>query len=108
MKGRNSLIVTERSTKSPLSGRNDLQLRTIRISEIARIFEPELGSAVFCLTGKSSERPNEEPLVNIFSKSHGGGYLLSWYPNSDNPAPIHKNSCIHLARRLKTQLKELK
>lgn len=108
MKGRNSLSVTERSTKSPLSGRMDLQLRTTRISEIARIFEPELGSAVFCLTGNSSERSDEDPLVNIFSKSHGGGYLLSWYPNSDNPAPIHKNSCIHLARRLKTQLKELK
>ena len=108
MKGRNSLIVTERSGKSPLSGFKDLQLRTTRISEIARTFEPELGSAVFCLAGKSSERPDEEPLVNIFSKSHGGGYVLSWYPNSDNPSPINKNSCIRLAKRLNKQLKELK
>ena len=108
MKGRNSLVITERSTKSPLSDFKDLQFKTTRISDIARIFEPELGSTVFCLSGKSSESPQGVSLCNLFSKSHGGGYLLSWYPNSDNPSPIIKDSCISLAKRLNKQLKELK
>jgi len=107
-KGSKSLVVTERSLIDPLYGFKNLQLQTTRISEIAKIFQPSLGSDFFCFTGNSSERHHEEPLINIFSKSQGGGYLLSWNPSSDNPPSIKKDSCIWIAGMLNAQLKGLK
>jgi hypothetical protein len=109
MNGRRALIITELSSSSPLSVFKKADLPSNRISSIAKTFKPDIGGSVICLSGNARPVSPKQPLIEIQSRSMGGGYLLSWIPiESTAPSNVYKGDCVLLAKRLNKSLERVK
>ena len=109
MNGQRALIITEISTPSPLSGFKKANFPSNRISAIAKTFKPDIGGSVICLYGNVTPVPTKQSLIEIQSRSMGGGYLLSWIPiESTAPSNVYKGDCVLLAKRLNKSFQRFK